>query len=233
MPLERASAPWAAYLACTAARASAGTMVADACTFHEVGSMAGSASTSNSSANPLMSITYRSEAAALEERACIALLISRGWISEMSAEMLFAPQKSSISCVSRIPPISDPEMVLRPTTLNAWNERLSEGSPTMHTVPPVLSFLAYDAISCCTERVSTIKWKPETAAMAAGSLELTKVAPSASIVARLVSDVENTNTSLPIAIEILVHMCPRPPKPITPTFASLPLALAPWYTSGE
>ena len=37
----------------------------------------------------------------------MALLSSLGWISEMSAERPFSAQKSSISCVSRMPPIRD------------------------------------------------------------------------------------------------------------------------------
>ena len=65
--------------------------------------------------------------------------MSSSAITSVSAVMPCWPQKSSISCVSAIPPISEPASALRPTTRalvfsgGSWLPR----KPTSTSVPPV------------------------------------------------------------------------------------------------
>src|SRR5206468_2554799 len=57
-------------------------------------------------------------------------------ITSTSAVMLWAPQKSSISCVSGMPPIIEPEKLRRRAIrLNAGTARGSAGAPTNVRLP--------------------------------------------------------------------------------------------------
>ena len=80
-------------------------------------------------------------------------------MTSTSAVMLCLP-KSSISCVSAMPPMGEPERLSRlDIRLKAGTERGLSGAPTTVMLPSRRSSRRYELISCSAETPSRIKSK--------------------------------------------------------------------------
>ena len=152
----------------------------------------------------------------------------------MSAVMPCWAQKSSISCVSGMPPISEPARLRRfMIRLNTLGEGCGvAGAPTSAIVPSRRSSAKKASRSCGAATVLRMKSKLLACAFISARLRetTTSSAPSASAAWRLLSDVVNATTRAPRACASLMPMCPSPPMPTTPTFLPGP---APQWRSGD
>lgn len=180
-----------------------------------------------------MSITKRYFTSLLSIRS-YAWLMSWILISSMSDTMPCSAQKSSISCVSAMPPISEPARRRRlKIRLNTFGDGWScSGAPTSVIVPSRLSRFRNGFRSCCAATVLTIRSKLLACAfICASSFEITtSCAPSRLPSSIFDGEVVNSTTCAPIARASFTPMWPRPPRPTMPTFLPGP---APHWRSGE
>ena len=104
-----------------------------------------------------MSITnlYFMSLLCMRLKASLILLIG---IISTSATTLFFPQKSSISWVSRIPPIADPDILFLPIHKpKVLTDSIGSGEPTRQMVPSILSKPKNESTECEMGIVSSRK----------------------------------------------------------------------------
>ena len=134
-------------------------------------------------------------------------------------------QKSSISCVSAIPPINEPTRLRRRRTRGiTLIASGSAGMPTKVNAPSRFNSFRYAFKSCFPDAVSRMKSKLFSCRFIASSSRdsTTSCAPNRFASPALPGEVVKSTTSAPKAFANFTAICPSPPSPTTPTFWPLP-----------